>query len=70
MRMGEFKSLKVIVNDDFSNLKAGGKFLYGENVIKQKNNKKVGENVTFYVVDEIKSGGNVMYSPQIEKLEA
>lgn len=47
----------------------GDTFLYGKNVIDQVNEKKKGENITYYKIINIKENGNLIYSPVIDKME-
>lgn len=50
--------------------KVGDRFLTGTKIIAQKELKRVGDVVTYYVVTSVSSNGkNVSYKPVYEKLE-
>ena len=52
------------------NLKVGDRFLTGTQIIAQKENKKIGDMVTYYLVTHSDTNGkNVSYKPVYEKLE-
>ena len=68
MKMSKFKMLRVINNDNTSELKVGDCFLEGESIIEQSGLRNVGEVVTYYKVTS-KNGNNIAYSPCYEKLE-
>jgi len=72
MKRSEFSKLKKINDDDgfFSNkLKLGEKFLYGQTMKSQIEQKDVGDDISYYIVDDITQSGNVLYSPIMDKLE-
>lgn len=71
MKKAEFIRLKTIKDEESlakEGFELGDKFLYGESVINQVNEKKSGE-VTYYKVIGINKRGNVIFSPVIDKLE-
>ena len=72
MKRSEFSKLKKI-NDDkgfFSNkLELHEKFLYGSTMKSQIEQKKIGDDISYYIVDEVKQSGNVLYSLIMDKLE-
>jgi hypothetical protein len=63
MRIPEFEDL-----DDTSKLQLGDKFLYGKNVIWQKQNKKDGDEICYYEVIA-KSSIGIEYTPIFDILE-
>ena len=63
MRLPEFEDM-----DDTSKLKVGDRFLYGNNVKWQKQNKKDGEEVCCYEVIS-KSNAGIEYVPIFDILE-
>jgi hypothetical protein len=71
MKKTVFKMIKEIKDSEpfYSyNLDVGDAFLYGENMIKQKQNKDTNDTVTYFRVTD-KRRGSVMYEPIMEKLE-
>lgn len=72
MKRGDFMKIKSLKDEDAfltENLKVGDKFLYGENVVRQLETKKKGEEITYYKVIGVKSDGRVTYCPVITTLE-
>lgn len=70
MRKIEFLMLpKLDKEDDFTDkLKIGDKFLFGNRMIEQTENKQIGEEITYYQVIRIK-GKNCEYMPRFEILQ-
>lgn len=70
MRRTEFTRLKEYEYDDpnMDSLEIGDKFLFGRNVIDQKQHKEVGDPITFYIVTG-KTNGGIVYMPQYEILQ-
>ena len=60
--------MKVINNDDTSELEVGDCFLEGESILEQVGTKNVGDIVSYYKVTS-KNGNNIAYSPMMEKLK-
>ena len=57
------------MNDNFSNNFIGQKFLYGDMMVKQLEDKKIGDMITYYEVTEFTDIGSVIYAPISEILE-
>lgn len=69
MRKNEFMRLREFDDmDDTSQLNIGDKFLYGGSVKAQKQNKKEGDEITYYIVIG-KSNVGIEYAPMFEVLE-
>ena len=68
MKASEFARIKIIDDLDLNNLSVGDKFLYGSRVIAQKGSKKIGSQITYYLVTR-KEGNGISYIPKIENLE-
>jgi hypothetical protein len=69
MKKTVFKMIKEIKDSEpFFDLDVGDVFLYGENMIKQKQNKDTNDTVTYFRVTD-KRRGSVIYEPIMEKLE-
>jgi len=68
MKRSEFSKLKTM-NDNFSNNFIGQKFLYGDMMVKQLEDKKIGDMITYYEVTEFTDIGSVIYAPITEILE-
>lgn len=72
MKRTDFNKITTFKDEDSfisSELKIGDTFLYGENVIKQLDNKKKGDSITYYEVIKVKQNGFVSYKPVITTLE-
>ena len=70
MKARIFAELPEITNMAQVHLKAGDRFLMGQQIIAQKDSKKVGHEITYYLVtDADKDGKNVSYKPIYDKLE-
>ena len=67
----KFISIKQLNEIDInsSNLKIGDIFLCGKNMTEQVNIKKVGDNVSYYEVIDIKDNGNIVYMLKIDTME-
>ena len=70
MKMREWLSLPKLKNeDDFSSkLNRNDKFLYGDRMIQQLEEKKKGQEITYLQVLKVE-GKNVEYMPRFEILE-
>ncbi len=69
MRLTEFLKLKELEEEeDMNDLKEGDIFLYGRNVIGQKQNKNIGDAISYYKVVAI-AGKDVSYAPVFDSLE-
>jgi len=71
MRISKFKRLKTIEKDkeeEMNKLMVGECFLYGKNVVAQKETKKVGQSITYYQVIS-KSNNSVEYTPIFDYME-
>ncbi len=69
MNIRKFSGLVEFENVTSEKLKVGDVFLYGKRMIEQKENKNIGDIITFYRVLNIGDTGNVEYIPVYEKLE-
>lgn len=72
MKTREWASLRIInFNDpkDKRKLKKGDKFLYGKNMISQKENKKIGDDISYFQIIDVKKGGNIEYVLKNDILE-
>lgn len=49
--------------------KVGELFLFGRNMIDQKINKEVGDDISYFVVEAVKSNGNFTYRQVFDKLD-
>jgi len=67
----KFMNIKQLEEMDInsSNLKIGDIFLCGKNMQEQVNTKKVGDNVSYYEVIDIKDNGNIVYMLKIDNME-
>lgn len=64
MKARDWINLKFVdFNDprETRKLKKGDMFLYGKNMKTQKENKKMGDMVSYYVVIDVKKNGNIEY---------
>lgn len=71
MRESIFKRLKTFDDENEKKMKelnVGDYFLYGRSIIAQKENKKVGEQITYYEVIS-KSHSGVEYTPIFDYME-
>lgn len=69
MRSSVFKRLAAIEDEkDMKKLDVGEYFLYGQNIINQKENKKPGQPITYYMVIG-KNGNNIEYTPIYDYME-
>jgi hypothetical protein len=69
MRQTEFQKLREFEDeDDMKDLKEGDIFLYGQNVIGQKQHKMVGDAISYYKVIA-KVGKDISYAPIFDNLE-
>jgi len=57
------------MDENFTNNYIGQKFLFGQNVVKQMEDKKIGDRVTYYEVTELTDSGSIIYTPITEILE-
>ena len=70
MRQVEFQKLKDIEEEkDMNNLEVGDYFLYGRNVIAQKQSKAPGQPISYYEVIEKTETGSISYTPVFDTLE-
>lgn len=63
----ELPQFDILMDD--GRLKVGDKFLYGQSMKRQVDEKKVGDMISYYKVIKVKPNGNVEYIPVYEKLE-
>lgn len=65
-----FQKLREINDKDLTDLimYTGQNFLWGENVIKQKKTKKIGDPITYYTITS-KLGYKLQYKEVLDKLE-
>lgn len=64
-----FSEMRAIDKLNMTGLKVGDKFLFGTKMVAQKEEKQIGEMITYYEVIGISSQGNVEYSPRYERLK-
>ena len=73
MRKTEFMRLKEIDEHDkdneMSNLKVGDVFLYGRNMVNQKQVKKVGEDISYFKILRKTASGGVEYGSVFDIME-
>lgn len=70
MKWNYFQNLKEI--EDLTNYQPDNEnetFLFGENLIEQKINKKVGDQISYYIVTKIKSNNDFSYKQKFDILE-
>jgi len=67
----DFKKIKQLNDMDInsSNLKIGDIFVSGKNMMEQLNTKKIGDNVSYYEVVDVKDNGNIVYMLKIDTME-
>jgi len=70
MRRNEFIRLPDIEEEsDMDKLNIGDHFLYGRNVINQKQDKEVGESITYYEIVVNNEHGRIEYTPIYDYME-
>lgn len=69
MKARIFAELPAIPDMSQVRLKAGTRFLTGTKIIAQKETKKVGDEITYYLVTNADEYGNVSYRPIYDKME-
>ena len=69
MKIRLFAEMKQFEVLNESSLNEGDRFLYGQKMIHQKEVRKVGDMVTYYLVISKKPNGNIEYKPVYDKLE-
>lgn len=70
MNKSAFLNIKIFNNDKkVKGLKLFDMFLVGENMKNQKDKKKVGDQISYYVVTEVKNDGHIIYEPKYDVLE-
>lgn len=71
MKKSKFRSLLIIKDDNMidEKLYLGDKFLFGENMILQIDKKEIGNEISYYEVNDKKSNGNVLYTLCYDVLE-
>jgi len=72
MKKKDFKQIRVIkehMDSDNFNLKEGDLFLNGEKMIGQLSEKKVGEEISYYVCISSDEKGRYEYMPKYDVLE-
>ena len=69
MKARIFAELLEITDMSKVKLKAGDRFLMGNQIIAQKDLKKVGHEITYYLVTDSDEHGNVSYKPIYDKME-
>ena len=69
MRHSEFHRLRTFEDEkDMKDLKVGDCFLYGQRVIAQKTNKKIGDPISYYQVIGVTETGGIEYTPIFDNL--
>ena len=70
MKARIFAELLVVENLTTARLKAGTRFLTGRTMIAQQDSKKVGDEISYYLVtDDGGDGKNISYKPIYDKME-
>jgi hypothetical protein len=70
MKVMEFTRLPVYeCMTESMGLEIGSKFLTGIHMVSQKENKEIGQSITYYEVIDINGDGTVCYTPRYEMLE-
>ena len=72
MRRTEFMRMKEIEDkkeEEMDELEKGDYFLYGKNLIAQKQNKIVGQQISYFEVIDKKSHGGIEYTPIFDIIE-
>lgn len=67
----DFRKIKNLDESSInaSNLEIGDKFVHGRNMAEQLNIKKIGDDVSYFEVINIKDNGNIVYMLKIDKME-
>jgi hypothetical protein len=67
----DFKKIRKLKEMEINstNLKIGDIFVSGKNMMEQLNTKKIGDNVSYYEVIDIKDNGNIVYMLKIDTME-
>lgn len=69
MKKSTFRNLREVKkNENFPKLEIGDIFLYGENMISQKNKEDI-RSISYFVVTEIRENGNILYEAKFDNLE-
>lgn len=72
MDIAEFQKMKEIETgreDLMDDMEVGDKFLYGKNVVAQKQNKQAGQPISYYVVVDKKGSTGVVYTAVFDTLD-
>ena len=70
MKKAVFQKLKEIEKEEeMDDLEVDDFFLYGRNVIAQKQSKQTGQPISYYKVIEKTESGGVAYTPVFDTLE-
>lgn len=69
MNIRLFSDMRAIPKLNMTGLKVGDKFLFGTKMVSQKEEKTVGDPISYYEVIAISSQGNVEYKVVFDKLE-
>lgn len=70
MKVFEFQHIPEYVDLSLVTLNVGDKFLTGNRVIQQKEEKSSGQGITYYEVVSIGDNGNVSYVSRYDTLES
>ena len=65
----EEDGLEDIEKNLMGELEVGDFFLYGKSMINQKQNKAIGQPISYYEVLEISDSGSIVYGPVFDTLE-
>jgi len=57
------------MDKNFTDNYVGQKFLHGDTLIKQLENKQIGDDITYFIVTDITESGSILYAPVTEILE-
>jgi hypothetical protein len=57
------------MDENFTDNYVGQKFLFGEHIKQQLDNKVIGDIITYYEVTEVTETGSILYDPITEILE-
>jgi hypothetical protein len=63
------RMVEITEEKDMDELEIGDFFLYGQNLIAQKQNKIPGDGISYFQIVDKKSKGNVEYAPIFDILE-
>lgn len=70
MRKADWKRIPEITEEeDIDKLEIGEYFLYGKNMVAQKQNKTVGQQISYYQVIEKPEPRRVVYAPVFDMLQ-